>query len=74
MFEAPEQWEFSCNFFLWECLGLCVLFLYLPAYEMALKIGLEFRNSEIYSKDYVEDFFLVFADKMNSYFFCKMNS
>lgn len=40
-------------------MGLCVLFLYLaePAYELALKFGLEFRNSEIYSKDYEEDFF-----------------
>lgn len=59
MFEVPEQWTFSCNFFLWECLGLCVLFLYFaePAYEMALKLGLEFRNSKIDSEDYGEDFF-----------------
>lgn len=69
MFEVPEQWAFSCNFFLWECLGLCVFFLYFaePAYEPALKFGLEFRSSEIYSKDYGEGFF--FSSKMNSYFF-----
>lgn len=60
MLKVPEQWTFSCNLFLWEYLGLCVLFLYfaVPAYELALKFGLEFRNSEIYSKNYGEDFFL----------------
>lgn len=59
MLKVLEQWTFSCNFFLWECLGLCVFFLYFaePAYELALKFGLEFRNSEIYSKNYGEDFF-----------------
>lgn len=59
MLKVSEQWTSSCNFFLWECLGLCVLFLYFaePAYELALKFVLEFRNPEIYSKDYGEDFF-----------------
>lgn len=72
MFEVLEQWAFSCNFFLWECLSLCVLFLYFaePAYELTLKFGLEFRNSEIYSKDYGDGFFFFFSG--NSYFFCKM--
>lgn len=71
MFEVPEQWTFSCNFFLWEYLSLSVLFLYYaePAYELALKFCLEFRNSEIYSKDYGDDTF--FPAKMNSYFSAK---
>lgn len=58
-------------------MGLCVLFLYFaePAYELALKFGLEFRNSEIYSKDYEEDFFdFFFSGRTHSYFFCKMKS
>lgn len=59
MSEAPEQRAFSCNFFLQERLGFYVLFLYVAesAHEPALKFGLEFRNSETYSKDYGVDFF-----------------
>lgn len=67
--KAPEQQKFSCRFFLWEHLCFCVLFLYIAksADEPALKCSLEFRNSEMYSKDYEVDFFFFYS-------FCKMNS
>lgn len=56
---GPRAVDIFMQLFLWECLSLCVLFLYFaePAYELALKFGLAFSNSEIYSKDYGEGFF-----------------
>lgn len=59
MFEVSGQWEFSSSLLLWECLGLLFLYFAEPAYELALKTGIEFRNSEIYSKGYGEDFSLL---------------
>lgn len=61
--EAPELWAFSCNFFLRERLGFCVLFLYVAesAHEPSLKFGLEFRNSETHSKEHGVDFFFLIA-------------